>query len=193
MIPDIVKQAAPENEALVSFLEANNEILRQYSVDILSLFDPVKTPYPIELANYLGAYIVSDDDIDDVRRKAVYARRTHNANLHFKLVWKPIIDGVLGVDSSVWRGNWSDLQFVIGESEIGVGSIGGFESNIKPWTPGDVLINLGVPVAPPTEDLQKVERQLSPLLPEYFSVYLGRVIEDMLLGDYFVKLTDQLI
>lgn len=164
---------------------------------------PEETPYPNVLARDLGAYLSTFDTPDDVRRKCMQAVNVHKNNADFDLAWKPILDAIMGTDTRIWRGKWTQGGFrvgidyvglkpvggagglTVGSSTVGDSYVGGPRPPYLDWAPGDVLIDL---VNEPTEtQTRRIRAQFVQQSPTYMRVWTGTVqtlFGDYLAGDY---------
>lgn len=151
-----------------------------------TLFDPGETELIYEISQLVGAYLTDYDSHRAVRSKTADAIHTHQYNGVFNEVWKPIIDRILGGDSSIYSGTQYYASFVVGESIIGSPSKIGFVPFPTGVTAdklkGEVFIDLDV--SPSSDQLQELVSELRPLVPQYFNVYLGILFT--LDSDYFV-------
>lgn len=150
------------------------------------MFDPGETELIYEISQFVGAYLTNYDSHRSIRSKTADAIHTHQYNGVFNEVWKPIIDRILGGDSSIYSGTQYYGSFVVGESIIGSPSKIGFVPFPTGVTAeklkGEVFINLDI--SPSSSQLQELVSELRPLVPQYFNVYLG--ILYTLDSEYFV-------
>ncbi len=138
---------------------------------------PEESEYPILLADNLGAYVAISDSPAEVRRKAARANFVHKRHLIFDDVWKPIIDGVTGGDSSIYKGAILYGQFVVGESIIGspaiIGPVAFVDRVSQDQLANEVYIDLGL--VPTADQILEMRRQLEPMAALWFVHYFGEL------------------
>lgn len=175
VIPELWRVNDPRWERLGQWLADEKAYYMDKIRRMPELYMPELTPYPLLLAEMLGAYLSADDTPDTLRRKAGNAVVYHKSHPIFDVAWKPTLDLIMGQSTRIWKGLWSMQGFTIGEDIIGwgLGVIGGAESDWRDWESGDVLIDLVD--APTPEQIKLIKNQFTQLAPSLMRVWLGNV------------------
>lgn len=159
------------------FLEQYNFFFDRIKKIMRNTHVPEETEYPGLLADNLGAYVAISDSPGAVRRKAARANFVHKRHLIFDDVWKPIIDGITGGSSSIYKGAILYGQFVVGESIVGspaiIGPVPFVDRVSQDQLANEVYINLGL--TPTSEQILEMRRQLEPMAAIYQTHFFGEL------------------
>lgn len=140
------------------------------------VFSSERTPFPLEIANFVGAYVSPEDVINVVRTKIGSAVNTHKHLPEFAAVYKPIIDSILSVDSEIITYPFIPEIFVIDQSLIDGNAF--IESYSSPAgvakSKGQVLINVTRAVT--DAERLKLISQLRDICILYFYIYIGYAV-----------------
>ncbi len=139
------------------------------------LYDSGETPILDEVSYMFGVYKSEYDTARDAKAKLMNATFLHQRVNNFDGVWKPIIDGLLGGNSSIYRGLQYYGSFVVGQSIIGSPSKLGFVSFasgvVLDKLSGEIFIDLDV--SPTAIQIEELIDRLRPLATIYFNIYCG--------------------
>jgi hypothetical protein len=137
------------------------------------IFSAERTPFPLDVANFVGAYVSAEDVVNVVRTKIGKAIETHKHLPEFAAVYKPVIDTILGVDSEIVTDPFIPEIFVIDQSLIDGNSF--IESYSSPAgvakSKGQILINVTRAVT--DAERTKLLSQLREICILYFYIYIG--------------------
>lgn len=140
------------------------------------IFSAERTPFPLDIANFVGAYVSAEDVVNVVRTKIGKAIETHKHLPEFAAVYKPVIDTILGVDSEIITYPFIPEIFVIDQSLIDGNSF--IESYSAPAgvdkSKGQVLINVTRAVT--DAERTKLISQLREICIMYFYIYIGYAV-----------------
>jgi len=111
---DTLPEDLKDDEQIIAYLNFLDRHFQFYQSKILglrTLYDPVRTSFPLELAHTMGAYLSIYDTDAVIIEKAANAAHLHKYVYNFDEVWKPIIDNIMQTDSRVYHGALCRLFF----------------------------------------------------------------------------------
>ena len=175
-------------EKFLALLEEYYDYYMSRILGLKTILSPAETEFPAELAQSVGAYVVTGDDARAIARKTALAVFHHQNKSRFDLVWKPLIDTITGGDSEVYDGVLHYGSFIVEESFIESNSRIGYLnfSDYKVYTPskGEIHIDIKAQVTP--EQAATLSHQLKPITPIFMRIFIGN-LEVISPGSFIVE------
>jgi hypothetical protein len=190
-LPKVYREA--KEPAAVALADKMDELLKEWRNDVIAfgnLYDPERCPrsYLDALGDQLQAGILKGDSERIKRKKLRGAIESHKLRSTWQFSAKPIVDSVIGGDSSLVGGVGSGAWLVVGDGTTPssydwslVSGDGDVDAGLlllgigtEPEVKGNVYIDVDDASAT-IDELDRLEISLGDILPAYFRIHLGYV------------------